>query len=255
MSYDTRNNPTAASELEWSAPNRSSLVQAQVLAARSQGISLADRVADAVRDLRAGQDSDGRSVDLLDRSDLSDAPYVSDSLVEGSGVIANPRAYMFLDVDGIINPMAGELYGDWQIYKIGRFEVWQSDSVSAWLNSLIDQGVQIVWATTWVESPANLDELSILWDLPADLPRINGLSWPTVEERFYDCGKAPGVNDWLNDNNVDSAVTPIAWVDDMLGPGDQRFARTWDINPVFVEPYYGLANPMVRDQIERIVLS
>ena len=94
------------------------------------------------------------------------------------GRLTNPSAYVFLDVDGIINPYARKLGLDgWEVFTIDRFEVWYSDYLRNWLLNLIDNNVQIVWATTWVEHPANLFELADMWGLPTDLPTIFGLAY------------------------------------------------------------------------------
>ena len=157
-------------------------------------------------------------------------------------MIDNPTGYVFLDVDGIINPFDRDLrLPGWHLEHVGFWDIWVGDPLAAWLRGLIDHGVQIVWATTWVENPDNLAELAVLWGLPTDLPGIDGLEW-AVGDR-YSCGKRPGVIRWLNANGVDTEVTPVVWVDDMLGPLDLRWAEARGVVAVPVPSEWGLADP------------
>jgi len=245
----------AATQLEWPSPTRSDLVAAPA-DSLAPGVDLDAYVGDTVRGVRASQDLHRGSVAVLDGGDLPDAAYVSDSLVARPGRLTNPSAYVFLDVDGIINPYARKLPGleGWETYVIDRYEVWYSDYLRNWLHNLIDNNVQIVWATTWVEHPANLFDLALLWELPTDLPCIDGLAWDDLAERRFDCGKRTGVDRWLTENNVDTTVTPVAWVDDMIGPGDLAFAQARGITPIVVERDRGLSEPLFTDAIEAVVL-
>jgi hypothetical protein len=162
------------------------------------------------------------------------------------------KSYLFLDVDGILNPFLREgLRGDWRLVSIGRYDVWQSEQLSAWLNDLLDQDVQIVWATTWVESPEMLAELAEAWHLPTDLPRIHGVEWPSLGDRRNESGKQRGVAAWLAEHDVDTSVTPVVWVDDDLGPKDQRWAAGAGVTCVKVNPWLGLYRRQSIDEIEQ----
>ncbi len=111
------------------------------------------------------------------------------------------RAYLFLDVDGVLNPEALTLPGDWRQVQAGRFRVWTSARLGRWLTGLTNRGVQIVWATTWIEVPDSLAALARAFHLPTDLPRIDRLEWP--DDGWLESGKRPGVQRWLDEHGVD----------------------------------------------------
>jgi hypothetical protein len=48
-------------------------------------------------------------------------------------------------------------------------------------------------------------------------------------------------------------MTPVAWVDDMIGPGDQRYAKATGIHTVRVEPSVGLSSGKWREQVEQVL--
>jgi len=160
--------------------------------------------------------------------------------------ITDPKGYLFLDVDGILNPSLARLDGDWRLEQAGLFQVWISPSLNCWLQYLIDNGIQIVWATTWVEIPVDLAELAERLGLAADLPRIDKLVW----QGNYECGKRAGVNTWLLQHKVNPAEVPVAWADDQLGIGDIAWANENDVHPIKVPPRLGLADLFQRERIE-----
>src|SRR6476469_8496208 len=71
-----------------------------------------------------------------------------------------PTGYLFLDVDGVLNPEAWALDGDWAQRCYGGYYVWTSAELGRWLNHLMDNGTQVVWATTWVQTPDLLGGLA-----------------------------------------------------------------------------------------------
>jgi hypothetical protein len=158
------------------------------------------------------------------------------------------RSYLFLDIDGVLNPEAVVLPGDWRQVQVDRYWVWTSARLGRWLNDLIDRGVQIVWATTWVENPRALAALAGAFDLPLDLPRIDRLEW--LDDDAWDNGKRPGVQRWLAEHGVDPNATPVVWVDDDLGPNDLRWAADAGIRALKIPSTYGLADPGQRSRIE-----
>src|SRR5262245_19554427 len=117
------------------------------------------------------------------------------------------HAYLFLDVDGVLNPEAVVLPGDWRQVPVDRFWVWTSPRLSRWMNGLLDRGAQIVWATTWIRHPDALATLAEALDLPPDLPRIDGLEWPGGNH--WESGKGPGVRRWLEEHGIDPHTTPV----------------------------------------------
>jgi hypothetical protein len=131
--------------------------------------------------------------------------------------------------------------------------VWGGEPVLAWLNDLPAQGIQIVWATTWITNDEMLDELATHWQLPLDLPRISHIAWDPADRFRQDCGKRPGVSEYIETHHIDPTVTPVAWVDDQIGPGDTCHAKATGIHTVRVEPSVGLSGDKWREQVERIL--
>ena len=159
-------------------------------------------------------------------------------------------SYLFLDVDGVLNPeysYADELDPTFKTHYIGKYQVWVSRKQGQWLQNLRRRGVTIVWATTWIENPAMLDELAGLLGLPLDLPRIDAMDYTS----YKDCGKQPGIFRWLTANNVDPGEHSCVWVDDLLGPNDMLWAKVLGIKAVPVNPAQGLANRSYINRIER----
>ena len=172
-----------------------------------------------------------------------------DILPAGAPTSPTPRRHLFLDVDGVLNPDTSMLSGDWRPQEIGEFLIWTSVSLGRWLGELLADGVQIVWATTWINAPADLDEVAFAFGLPANLPRIDRLEYPTAES-WLDCGKRPGIERWLDGHGVDPRFNPVAWADDCLGPGDLRWARRRGVHAIDVPASTGLDDPAQRLRIE-----
>jgi hypothetical protein len=163
----------------------------------------------------------------------------------------NPTGYVFLDVDGILNPFLRELNLDgWKLTEIEGFWVWTSKTVGEWFQSLVESGVQIVWATTWINSPAGLRKLECKWGLPANLPTIDRLErQPTYLDRTS-CGKRPGIIRWMNAHNINTDTVPTVWVDDDLGPVDLDWAEARGVKTVKVPSLRGLSDPAQLRAIE-----
>jgi HAD domain in Swiss Army Knife RNA repair proteins len=170
------------------------------------------------------------------------------STIDTLGESTSPRSYLFLDVDGVLNPEAVVLPGDWRQTQVDRYWVWTSIRLGQWLSSLADRGIQIVWATTWIEHPAALAALAAAFDLPPDLPRIDRLEW--LDDDGWDSGKRPGVQRWLEDHGIDPSATPVVWVDDDLGPNDLRWAGDAGVRALRIPSSHGLADPGQRVRIE-----
>ena len=160
-------------------------------------------------------------------------------------------SYLFLDVDGVLNPMATNaeakrLDPTFTARLIAPYEVWVSEYQAKWLQDLLAQGVTIVWATTWVESEAMLAELAGFYGLPTDMPRIYGLDFTDVGN----CGKMDGVQEWLTENGVNPRNEPCVWVDDMLGNNDRLWAWSRNIFPVTTDDRVGIADHRIIAAIE-----
>ena len=155
-----------------------------------------------------------------------------------------PTGYVFLDVDGIINPFDRDLdIEGWTLRPIEGFEVWVGKPLKPWFKNLVAHGVQIVWATTWINTDPGLRRLEKLWGLPIGLPQIDALEWSQGYDYNTSCGKRPGIIRWLNANKIDTDKTPCVWVDDCLGPLDLRWADARGVVGVKVPSEQGLSDP------------
>lgn len=156
----------------------------------------------------------------------------------------NPTGYIFLDVDGILNPFDRQLGIDgWKLHKVEEYFVWVGKPLTPRFQRLVESGVQIVWATTWINTAPGLRKLEKLWGLPANLPQIDRLEWNPGLDYRTSCGKRPGVIRFLNANKIDPDVTPVVWVDDMLGKLDLHWAEARGVKTVKVPAELGLSDP------------
>ena len=165
--------------------------------------------------------------------------------------VAEPSGYLFLDVDGVLNPVSPGSDGDWVVREdIGLYGVWTSATLGRWLNDLIENDVQIVWATTWIFLPDDLDALAASLGLHADLPRIDDIDWDADDLSFAESGKRPGIKRFLARHDIDPRVIPVVWADDDLGDRDLRYARSAGIHAIKVPPQRGLDDAAQRRRIE-----
>ena len=138
----------------------------------------------------------------------------------------NPTGYVFLDVDGIINPFDRQLDIDgWKLHPVEGYQVWVGKPLKPWFRQLVQKGIQFVWATTWINTAPGLRKLEKLWGLPANLPAIDEMEWAPGLDYRTSCGKRPGIIRYLNANHIDPFKVPCAWVDDHLGQLDLRLGR------------------------------
>jgi len=147
--------------------------------------------------------------------------------------------YLFLDIDGVLNPDSWALGGDWQQRSFGGFHVWTSAELGSWITGLIKQGVTVVWATTWIRTPALLDELAEAFGLPPGLDRIDRLEW-NDDGVFDESGKRPGLLRWLDEHGIDPLAKPVVWADDCLGPMDLLVADALGIHAQRIPSAFGL---------------
>lgn len=151
--------------------------------------------------------------------------------------------YVFLDVDGIINPFMRKLdIEGWTLHEVEGYMVWRGASVRRWFRSLVEAGIQIVWATTWIKSPEGLRRLEKLYGLP-ELPAIDKLEFTPGKDYQTSCGKRPGIIRWLRDNKVNTDTIPVVWVDDDLGPLDLYWAEARGVKTVKPSSFQGLSDP------------
>ncbi|MGH3381442.1 MAG: HAD domain-containing protein [Actinoallomurus sp.] len=90
-----------------------------------------------------------------------------------------PKPLLYLDVDGVLNPLSPNDPHSFTEHVIDTLTVRISTEHGAWLRELADR-YQLVWATTW-EAEAN-EHLAPLLGLP-DLPVV---SFSTYERRRGD---------------------------------------------------------------------
>ena len=148
--------------------------------------------------------------------------------------------YLFLDVDGVLNaerrfvrqPKSARVTGwsDWEmsgVCALGRS--WPVATSKQMGRALLDLPVNLVWATSWVEHPEQLEDIADLVGLPRGLPRL--ASYDGGDRR--NCGKRYAVEEFLGG----SASRPFVWVDDDLGPDDKKLAA--DHGALTVRPVTG----------------
>ncbi|MFC1406756.1 HAD domain-containing protein [Streptacidiphilus sp. N1-10] len=113
------------------------------------------------------------------------------------GPARTDKPLLYLDVDGVLNPVCPRPEGDFTIYRIQGSTVLISARHGTWLRELAEV-YQLVWASTW-EAYANLC-IAPLLQLP-ELP-------------FVPVGRRAG-GDWLPIVRH-AAGRPFAWVDDLI---------------------------------------
>lgn len=132
------------------------------------------------------------------------------------------RKFLFLDLDGVLNPFRSAsppayFKAYWEKITIpnSSYKVWVNPTLGRQLTqTCAELGVELVWATTWVDNPPNLEFYASRCTLPANLARIS-----QTEEFLFDqttCGKRPGVEGFLRPH-PDAAMF---WLDDNLGSHD-----------------------------------
>ena len=162
---------------------------------------------------------------------------------------------LFLDVDGVLNPFRARhnLHADWRKRRLWddeleRSKYWVSAELGRWLHTVHDHGVRIVWATTWVNYPDDLERYAEIIGAPAALERIRFDK--TADFDLRESGKRPGIAEWLAAHSPDPDDRRVVWVDDCLGDNDRRFAGEEGIVTVRPNPASGLADRKLRTLIE-----
>lgn len=147
------------------------------------------------------------------------------------------RPLLYLDVDGVLNPVCPDPRGDFTLHRIHGCAVLISARHAAWLRELADV-YELAWASTW-ESHAN-SAIAPLLGLPA---------LPVVPLRGGSAGGAGG--DWLPILRH-AAGRPFAWVDDLVPPAVVRScAGRGDRLVLTVDPGQGLRRAHVDRLLRR----
>lgn len=154
---------------------------------------------------------------------------------------------LFVDVDGVVNPAGGygaERYADWGIVNAAIVP-----DFGLWLNDLIEAGVRVVWATSWVARPDLLRELETELGLPA-LDQIDVELYrqgrhtdvTSVPPEQRGSGKRLAVADWVRRHRPRRAV----WIDDEFGEVDRVWAARAGVLALDATASFGLHTPQLR---------
>ena len=98
---------------------------------------------------------------------------------------------------------------------------------------------QVVWATTWVQTPDLLGSSPRRSACRSTCTASTGSNGPT-DGPFEESGKRPGLLRWLDEHEVDPVATPVVWVDDCLGPADLLCADALGVHACRVPASLGL---------------
>ncbi|WP_370084912.1 HAD domain-containing protein [Streptacidiphilus sp. MAP12-16] len=143
----------------------------------------------------------------------------------------NDRPLLYLDIDGVLNPVCPRPEGEFTAHQVHGCSVLISARHADWLRELA-QVYELVWASTW-EAYANRC-IAPLLGLP-DLPVVP-------------VGRQPG-GDWLPIVRH-AAGRPFAWVDDLIPEAVLRSsAARRDRLLLRVDPGQGLR----RDHVNRLL--
>ncbi|MGQ4416430.1 hypothetical protein ACN6LA_002181 [Streptomyces sp. SAS_269] len=148
------------------------------------------------------------------------------------------RPYLFLDVDGPLNPYAAKPERRPEGYVTIRASVRPGPPLRVWLNpahgpALLTLGYELCWATTWM-AEANR------WIAPVvGLPEL-----PYVDFGHCLFAERPDGVHWKTEAIVAHAAgRPFAWVDDEQGPADTAHVAAHHPAPALlhhVDPRVGL---------------
>lgn len=137
----------------------------------------------------------------------------------------DPKIY--LDVDGCLNPWRAGIkhVAQWDDYvqlPLNGYQVWTSKKLG---KALLDLGVEIVWATTWVVDDLANTHISEPHGFETTLDCIIYDPWGRDDEDGFqiygldsECGKGPGVAEHAGDH-------PVIWIDDCLGWNDEQIMK------------------------------
>ena len=135
--------------------------------------------------------------------------------------MANARLpLLFLDIDGVLNPLSNTPPPGFQAYFIDGYSVSLSDRHGRWLREL-HETFEIVWASTW-EHSANVAVGPLL-----GLPLLGVVEFGN--DRVGDTWKLPAVSERAGDR-------PLVWIDDELYEDAQSWSRARDAPTLLVRP-------------------
>lgn len=129
---------------------------------------------------------------------------------------------LFLDVDGVINLDGTDSWDDVRYERSGLgYIMGISDKMITELLEVVEaNGIELIWATTWVIDGHCETHLTHLYNIPTGLRMID---WYADDVPGHDswsgCGKLNGVAAIAEDDE------PIIWIDDCLGPSDYAWGE------------------------------
>lgn len=152
--------------------------------------------------------------------------------------VADPRPYLLLDVDGVLNPFAAEAcpesYREYDFFP-GEEAVRLAEIHGEWLRDLTS-AFDLVWATGWQHRADELIAPRL------GLPRLPVIEFDFPGVPFQPFLKVPSIDRFVGDR-------PLAWLDDMITPEAEAWAagRTAPTLLVAVDPAIGLTEHAVED--------
>lgn len=150
---------------------------------------------------------------------------------------------LYIDIDGVINafrrgPYTIHLIADPENETDQVYIHMDSEAVTAFLA----QFDEVVWASSWVNYPALLNQLERTLGLPVGgFERINLDLAEYKASATNSSGKASAVA-----RHYDANPMPSLWIDDDLGPADRKMASTRDIELHAPDPAIGAYNYMFK---------
>jgi hypothetical protein len=148
------------------------------------------------------------------------------------------RPLLFVDVDGVLNPHGGPCPAGFVEHALFPDEepVRVCVEHGRWLHELASR-YDLAWGTAWTAA-----DRALLVDLLALPPFVAAVELPTG--RFDPARKVPAVDRVAGDR-------PLAWIDDMLTPEAERWARSRPSPTLLVpiDPVTGLT----REHVEQLL--
>lgn len=172
--------------------------------------------------------------------------------------------WLFLDVDGVINPLKKKAsYGEISVLPetftdtvMAGISVVYSPPIKAFVNEILDAGYELVWATTWCMIPESLAEYAELYGLPWDkkiTQSYRELSDSGILIPYGECGKLQGIQLWCEQNDVQLGTDKIIWIDDDMGDADVKWAKPLNICAVRPNSMSGLRDVNAITKIRKYI--
>ena len=124
---------------------------------------------------------------------------------------------LYLDIDGVLtaNPDSIEHIESLEIND--ALVEWRQSDVHRLLNAFDE----VVWATTWIFTPQDLDTIERHIDVKHDRVQLKLEPFVKTKRTGHSCGKLPAVRSHFNANPA-----PFMLIDDEMGSADHDWARS-----------------------------